>query len=205
MTTAVIQINPLQIMRLHGDKPDPVFWPDGTATHGTSVGYTAGNFQFVQLEFDTPPRLNDPTNNNLNIIGLNGSTLRVSRNWTPRPLAVVKAALIDDIDAQAENLLQARITPGFGQTMMYVQKLQQARAVLQDANPLPGNYPLVAASLGVEGATLADVASVVVTAAQQWMVGAAQIERARLQAKANIRSAQTVVAAVAAAEAVNWP
>ncbi|ACA18488.1 hypothetical protein M446_4131 [Methylobacterium sp. 4-46] len=126
----------------------------------------------------------------------------------------VRAKLAALVDAKAEALRLALVTPGAGQAMEYQETLAQARAALaMSGTPVPGDYPLLAATVGLDvdpqtGAPASDVKGVaraVVAAAAAWIAAAAAIRGARLTAKAAIAAAATPEAAVAAFEAASWP
>lgn len=206
MTTAVITKEPLAIVSLiHNDTPDPVFWPDGSATHGTAVGYTVGGWQLASLQYDVAPNRFYVEASPPAPVSLDGFVLRMSRRWQPVPLQEARDALLVEVDAAAEARRQAYVTPGAGQAMVYMQKLAQASTFLAAQNPTPTDYPLLNATVGVEGATITDVANLVVQIAGQWTTIAASIEKVRLTAKAAINAAQTVDAALAAFTAIVWP
>lgn len=123
----------------------------------------------------------------------------------PVELGELKAGLKAQIDADAEAERLKYITPGAGQAMAYLQKAMEATAYLGETDPDPADYPLLAAEIGITGATLAEVAQAVHDAHQMWRVIGAQIEAARLGGKAAIDAAETAEDAQAAFEAVTWP
>jgi len=120
-------------------------------------------------------------------------------------LASLKGRLGASIDEQAEGLRLKYLTPGVGQSMIYERKAREAHAFLADPAPDPANYPVLAASIGIEGNTLADVAALVVARETQWAAIGAQIENVRLRAKAGIAVATTIAAAQLAHDSVAWP
>lgn len=119
-------------------------------------------------------------------------------------LASLKVQLKVSVDTTAETERLKYITPGAGQAMTYQQKMEEVRALAQDAVPDLANYPMLSAEIGVTAATLREVAAVVLAAYQQWQQVGAGIEGLRLRAKAAIDAAETVSAALEAAE-VTWP
>src|SRR5690606_32071172 len=60
---------------------------------------------------------------------------------TTAPLELVKTRLKIMIDASAEVNRLKYITPGAGQAMTYEQKMDEVRALAQDPDPDPANYP----------------------------------------------------------------
>lgn len=133
--------------------------------------------------------------------------------WTPRDLAAVKAEIKAKIDADAEASRLNYITPGAGQAMTYREKFDQAEAVdamgEQAANALTvqervAQFPVLAASVGIEAQTLWDCAQLVLTKYQEWAMLAYQIEALRLAGKAAVDAAGDVEAA-RAASVIAWP
>lgn len=118
-------------------------------------------------------------------------------------LAAVKADRRAHIDREAEAERLKYITGGAGQAMTYSRKLEEARAAAAEEEPEAETYPLLAASLGIDGATVAAVAQVVIGMDAAWTVIGAAIEAARLGAKKAIDDAEDE-AAVRAVEPV-WP
>lgn len=104
-------------------------------------------------------------------------------------LQEAKAALARRVDALAEAKRLTMITPGVGQAMVYMQKFAEAQRASGDANPTPANYPLLAASVGVDGPTISAVAQKVIQTFTAWVTAAAAIERSRLKAKADVAAA----------------
>lgn len=128
----------------------------------------------------------------------------IAATWQAPDLAAVKASLRAQVDAQAEALRLQYITAGQGQAMVYQRKAQEARAILGDANPDPTDYPILSASVGIEGNDIAEVAALVRATEDAWAVIAAAIETARLGGKAAIAAAETLAAATAAYDAIDW-
>lgn len=120
-------------------------------------------------------------------------------------IEAIKSALAVRVDADAETERGRHITPGAGQAMSYMAKAQQAADYLSAVAPDEGDYPLLAAEIGITGETVADVAGIVNAAYQSWIVIGAQIEAARLAAKRDIAAAETVEAAQAVYDALAWP
>jgi hypothetical protein len=123
----------------------------------------------------------------------------------PAPdLDEVKRALKALIDDEAETARLRYITGGAGQAMTYQRKVEEAkRAVLED-NPLSEDYPMLSASLGIDGETIKDIGLLVLAMDARWAVIGSAIERARQTAKEAVSGAETVEAAQIAAQVV-WP
>jgi len=121
----------------------------------------------------------------------------------PDPLVSLKDRLKRAIDEEAERQRLRWITPGAGQAMTYARKVEQAKAVLAAATPQPADFPMLAASIGIDGADLQAVAGTVLAMDAAWEQIGAAIEGARLGGKRAVDLADSV----AAAEAVTiiWP
>lgn len=101
-----------------------------------------------------------------------------------------RAAMERAIDEQAEALRLQHITPGSGQAMVYQAKLEEARALTSlEGEPNPEDFPLLAASVGVDGGDIEAVAAAVLAMRVQWTALAAQIEHCRLHGKQAVRQA----------------
>ncbi|MEZ2410568.1 hypothetical protein AB6806_27605 [Bosea sp. RCC_152_1] len=121
----------------------------------------------------------------------------------PVDLQAVKSSLKAQIDAQAEVQRLRYITPGSGQAMTYARKVEQAKAAQADADPQPGDFPLLAASLGIDGGDVEAVAATVLAMDAAWAQIGAAIEAVRLNAKRAIDEAETAEAAQEVEPA--WP
>lgn len=95
------------------------------------------------------------------------------------------------IDTEAENMRARFITTGAGMAMTYQEKLAQARLALADAQLVDGEYPLLEASIGIEGNSVAEIAQLVVSRYNLWVQVASVIETWRLGTKAAIDVATT--------------
>ncbi len=92
--------------------------------------------------------------------------------------------------------------------LTYQEKKDQAVAVLgqpADAELVPEDYPVLAASVGIEADTLRQVAALVMERYETFVEISGAIERVRLSAKKAIHDAATVEDAKAIFEAVTWP
>ncbi|MBE0530410.1 MAG: hypothetical protein IH626_06240 [Rhodospirillales bacterium] len=127
----------------------------------------------------------------------------------PRPLAPMQAEAIAQIDRDAEAARLAYITGGSGQALVYKRKSDQARACLADydAQNLPpaGMFPALDAEVGITGADVVDVATMVVGLEDAWATVADAIEAIRLGAKKNVGLAETPAAVHDIVAALAWP
>ena len=126
----------------------------------------------------------------------------------------VRRRLCDQIDQEAELARQRYVTPGAGQAMEYAAAEAEARAFLglplsMLPEQLGTDFPMLAAEVAARAA-LGEVVSADVLARQllqradAWRRAGAEIRRLRLEAKARVRAAATLVEARQAAN-VSWP
>jgi hypothetical protein len=129
-------------------------------------------------------------------------------------LAVFKGEVKGWIDADAERVRAPYITPGSGQAMTYQEKGEQANAVLdlgeEAANALSeaervAQFPVLAASVGIEAPTLFAAADLVMSRKEALASLGGAIERTRLGAKKAVGDAADVAGVHAAYGAIVWP
>lgn len=129
------------------------------------------------------------------------------------PADQVKAGLRSRVDEDAEQVRLRYITPGAGMAMTYAEKRDQANAVhamgQAPANALTeaeriAQFPTLAASVGLEAATLWDCAQLVIAKSEAWADLSNVIERTRLLGKKSISDASDAATARAAYEAIAW-
>lgn len=108
-----------------------------------------------------------------------------------RSLSVIRAEELARIDTEAEKTRLRFITGGAGQSMVYQQKANEARAYLADNNVVG---PHLTAEVGITGANVAEVAQIILNMEALWLELSVAIEAARLTAKASIETATTVSA-----------
>lgn len=124
-------------------------------------------------------------------------------------LAALKADLKAAVDDAAERERLKYVTAGAGQAMEYQQAAAEAADLLSaiqfdpEFEPDPAQFPMLAASIGIDGDTLAEVAATVNTMHTQWQAIGSAIRAARLTAKAAIDAAGDEAAAQAIKPA--WP
>ncbi|PTR08672.1 MULTISPECIES: hypothetical protein [unclassified Novosphingobium] len=118
----------------------------------------------------------------------------------PTDMGIVKAALQQRINAEAEQHRQQFITPGAGQMLVYLAKVREAEAVSVNAK---ASTPLLSAEAAALGKTVPALAADVLAANARWTRASAAIEVARLSAKAAV-SAASDFAALNAASTVDW-
>lgn len=118
--------------------------------------------------------------------------------------AALKERYKAEVDREAEQQRFRHITPGEGQALTYLRKVEQATAALAAEKPKAADYPLLAASVGIDGKTICDVAKVVLARAAAWELANAHIERVRMTTKAAIDAATDVSGAEAARRALDW-
>lgn len=134
----------------------------------------------------------------------------------PPTLDEVKQDLQAKVDEQAEQERQKYITGGSGQSMTYTEKFNQAveyskkwqahkKNPGQEPEPNENDYLLLKAGVGIDGATLIEVAATVTYAYAVWQQIGAAIEGVRLKAKMAISEAKTEKEAQAIFAAIKWP
>ncbi|CAM1655825.1 unnamed protein product [Bartonella choladocola] len=134
----------------------------------------------------------------------------------PATLAETKEAQKSRVDAAAEKERLKYITNGVGQSMTYQTKFEQAvdyskkyaahTADPKNVNPPDENeFPLLQASIGIDGSSMIEVAETVTYAYAVWEKIGAAIEGIRLKAKAAIVDAKTEEEALAVFAAIKWP
>ena len=134
----------------------------------------------------------------------------------PPTLAETKNELKSRVDAAAETERLKYITAGVGQSMTYGEKFNQAveyskkyaahTADPKNVNPPDENeFPLLQASIGIDGSSMIEVAETVTYAFALWEKIGAAIEGIRLKAKAAIGDAKTEEEAQAVFASIKWP
>ena len=134
----------------------------------------------------------------------------------PPTLRDIKDALKARVDEAAENERLKYITAGVGQSMTYQTKFEQAvdyskKYAAHTADPKnvttpdENEYPLLRASIGIDGSSMIEVAETVTYAFALWEKIGAAIEGIRLKAKAAIADAKTEEAAQAVFASIKWP
>ena len=129
-------------------------------------------------------------------------------------LPLLKQHLKAQVAADAEACRLKFVTPGSGKAMTYLEKHNQASAVLElgeaAANALTTEqcqqqFPTLAASVGVEAPALWSCAQIIIARYEAWATVSYAIERAELAGKKAISDASDAAAARAAYEAITWP
>lgn len=121
----------------------------------------------------------------------------------PSPTDADRASAKQAIDDAAERCRLLWITGGAGQAMVYQEKRAEAVRFVAEGGE-PEDFPILSASVGIEGEDLAAVAAVVLGTAAAWTALAASIEGLRLSAKRSAGLAGTW-AEIDASQAVDWP
>jgi hypothetical protein len=115
-------------------------------------------------------------------------------------LEIIRAAVVAQIDAQAEMARQGVLTPGAGQALTYQRKEAEARAWFAEKKAAT---PFLSAEAEARGMTIFALASEVIRNADAWTTIGAAIEGMRMGAKAAVAAAQTLGAIVDASK-VKW-
>lgn len=133
------------------------------------------------------------------------------------PIAVdlddLKRRLIEQIKVDAEKARSGLATPGSTQALVYAEKFAEAQAIASmgeaDAAALSDDdlamqFPLIAASVGIEAATAWECAAIVIDRYETFARSIGAIERIKLTAIKMVRDASDAAAAQAAYEAITW-
>ncbi len=147
-----------------------------------------------------------------------------SRSHTAEELNNLKAQAKLEIDRQAEAQRMKYMTAGEGKAAVYLEKIEEADKYRSDAITEAALYPagadtlidgktlesivserytLLAATIGIDGATLDDVVQVVEGMKAQWKAIAADIERKGKMAQMAVEDAASA-AEINAAKVVEW-
>lgn len=76
---------------------------------------------------------------------------------------------------------------------------------MEDTEPVPENYPMLASELGITGETLSDVANVIISMNEMWRVVGSSIEQIRLSAKKSIDEATDTETIINIYKGLVWP
>lgn len=123
--------------------------------------------------------------------------VKVTRPLTDAAREIAKKRIDDEAEAFRLNF----ITPGAGQAMTYQEKRAEADRYV--ATEGAGDYPILKASVGIEGEDLEEVVALVHDRLASWTAIAAHVEHKRLGAKKAIDEAATW-AELKSARAVDW-
>lgn len=105
-----------------------------------------------------------------------------------------KAQANQFVDARAEQERLKYITPGSGQAMVYEEKYNEAVEYQAAQSPDIDDYPHIKAEIGTTAADAAGVVAIIIARRNFWKQVSAEIEGARLKAKADIAAASTIEA-----------
>ena len=133
-----------------------------------------------------------------------GAGVAIGQRWEV-DLDAAKAAVCAELDATAETLRSAVLTPGSGQMAAYQAKEGQARALLADPTPTEGEYPDIFNEIGITAASAGEVAMAVMAAAERWRAYGRAVERVRLSAKKAVAEASGLPGMLAVRDRVDWP
>ena len=126
----------------------------------------------------------------------------------PTTLDEAKSKAIAAIDEAAGDQRQRYLTCAAGQDMVYMEKRAQAKeykAAVNSGVAIGDNdFLFLRSSLGVDGATLEEVADGILTAFDSCQRLLSRIERARLVAKNAVTAAATKAEVQAAIDGIDW-
>ncbi len=129
-----------------------------------------------------------------------------------KPLAAMRQAAIEQVNAAAERARLQYVTPGAAQAMVYLEKaivsgsfLAQYPTATAALGAAQVDWPLLAAEIGITGASLFEVAQVFQAKRRQWTLLAAQIETIRRGVNIDLAAAQSEAAIDALVAGLQWP
>lgn len=115
-------------------------------------------------------------------------------------LTAARQTAVREITAIRGAVRLSYITDLPGQDMLYMAKVDEARAFISEAEPDPADYPLIASEVGVTAPTPFEVAQVFLNLNALWRYAAGQIDAACFQAEGAVMvapDAATITAIVA--------
>lgn len=202
MTYAVVDKRTGQVVS-QTNIANPVTWPNGDVSHGTAVGMEYRHWTLVPVTHDAPPNEFYAAQGE-RTPHFDGAKVVLRGTYVPRDMVQVRAVLLQRVESTVAALHARYLAAGPGAALVYQHKCAEAAALAKDLKPDPANYPLLAATVGIEGATLAAVAERVRAKEREWLAAAAAIERTRKTARQSIEQAATVDEALKAFGAIRW-
>ena len=110
----------------------------------------------------------------------------------------------DSINQKAEQARAAIITCLPGQAIVYAAKLDEARRACATKSPSQDDYPLLAATIGIDGNTIGAVAKTVIARFEACNAQLAEVEKIRKLALKIISSATSGSEIDKAISSINW-
>jgi len=104
------------------------------------------------------------------------------------------SAALAYIEMLAERQRMKYLTAGQGKTMMYLRKETRAKECLADPAPTSENYPMLAATIGVDGSNVTEVATIILARSNAWEAIGASIEAELTRLKIAINSGADIPA-----------
>ena len=204
---ALIEVDPFKVLKTFApdSAPEPMLWPDGSATHATSVGFRHGPWMLVPTRHNEWPG-EFYTSEGERQASFDGTTVTFIQKYVGLPLEHVRDTLRQRINAAAETARAKVITIGAGQSVVYALKHAEATALKAWLGVHPGetpdakSYPLLAAS-----GSLKDSMQAVLAASERSIPTLAAIETVRLSALKSLDKAQSVYSAISVYNALQWP
>jgi len=139
------------------------------------------------------------------MISLNNSSINSNMNMQEFNIDEYKKSYCDIVDFDAEISRGQFITLGAGQAMTYLLKKEEAKALLLDESPDPADYPILLSTLGIDGNTLQEVATLILANDRLWRQIGSLIEHRRMLGKTIIKSCETKEGIESAYNSIIWP
>lgn len=131
------------------------------------------------------------------------------KRWRSDDIDTVRRQALDEVDRQAGNVRQPRLTHVAGQANVYELKARQARECLTayDEHNLPpaGLYEMLEAEVPATAASVLEAAAIIKATEDAFIAEAAQVEAVRMAGKRAVRDAVDVAGIEQALAAIVWP
>ena len=135
---------------------------------------------------------------------------QVYESFDVSPVPNFEEVLLKRVDDKCEEARSKILTDSITMSTIYAEKKSEAKDYLAQgykagSNPAPeGQYPLMEASVGVDGDNLDEVSMTIITKSKDFIKIAAAIESQRLKVKKQIRNASDISSKKAVFDNVVW-
>lgn len=197
MLYAIVQLSPFRVIDYLRVFPDPIRWPDGSATHGASVGTERDGMTVVAIRYINQSPPNEFYSLGGENLSLNGTILTITRSWVADPLRKVQDTLITRLGYAGKEAVRATVAVD-EVVEIRLERVREAKAALGTTTWPLGTYPLLEAI----GSTPV-VASSVLSTWGELIQRAAAVDRTVHMGALAIAQSTTVDGAVAVYDAVS--
>ena len=116
----------------------------------------------------------------------------VSESWVDDSLTrlpEIKSKALRFVDEECSKVRSSYVTDISGQEMIYTMKRDEVVAYLNDSDPIPSDYPLISAEIGITATTAYEVAQIFINMSAMLTQALAALENIRLITTAAIEGA----------------